>query len=84
MQQPCISLAEKYVQALTLPLMLERISGTCGKRSQAFKAYSPDALQYEKEETAYYMGVLGRTHAVIIDSPKCCWGSSHTHILEEE
>lgn len=64
--------------------MLERISGTCGKRSQAFKAYSPDALQYEKEETAYYMGVLGRTHAVIIDSTKCCRGSSHTSSKKSE
>lgn len=64
--------------------MLERISGTCGKRGQASKAYSPDALQYEKEEIACYMGVLGRTHAIIIDSPKCCRGSSHTSWKKSE
>lgn len=47
------------MQALTLPLVLERDGGTLDKRGQASNAYDPDALQYEKEGIAYCMGYLG-------------------------
>lgn len=39
----------KYVQALSLPLVLERDGDTLDKRGQTSNAYAPDALQYEKE-----------------------------------